>query len=518
MGFLDKVLVLDFGSQTTQLIARRVRELGVQCLIVPCTSSVEAIQGHNPAALIFSGGPASVDDVGAPELPAAIFELRVPILGICYGMQAMTKALGGQVQRALHAEFGARALTTRSKDPSATAVALFDGLSLEETVWMSHQDQILRLPDGFRAGAHTATCPVASMHHADGLWHGVQFHPEVTHTKAGKRLLSNLLFKVARLKPSWTTDSFVEESIKRIKREVGQGRVVMALSGGVDSSVAATLIQRAIGDQLTCIFVDHGLCRAGDLEAVQAVANAANLKLHIVDASELFLSALRGVSEAEQKRKIVGRLFIEVFEKEAERLGGAEFLGQGTLYPDVIESLSPAGGPSARIKSHHNVGGLPENMRMRLVEPLRELFKDEVRKAGAQLGLPTNFLKRQPFPGPGFAVRIAGEVNQERCHLLRQADSIVREEIESQEHSHLWQYFAIYLPVQSVGVMGDGRRLGASIVVRVVESEDGMTADWCLLDRAVLARISNRILNEVSGITRVLYDVSSKPPATIEWE
>ncbi len=494
------VAIIDFGSQTTQLIARRCRELKVYSQIYPCHISAKSLENH--AAIILSGGPASVNSDFSPSLPEGLLELGKPILGICYGLQALSKALGGQVSACSHREFGSASiqLNTTSK--------LFDSLDSQLEVWMSHGDQVTRLPEGFTCLASTPTCPHAAVVHESKLIYGVQFHPEVTHTKLGTQIISNFLFKIAQLEPSYQLADFLETEIARIKQEVGDAQVIMALSGGVDSSVTAKLIQDAIGEQLVSIYVNHGLHRLGEIEEISS------LKLNIVDAQNRFFENLIGVTDPEQKRKIIGRTFIEVFEEEAQKYPNAKFLGQGTLYPDVIESQSAFGGPSDIIKSHHNVGGLPERMNLKLLEPLRTLFKDEVRELGKLLGLPEKWVQRQPFPGPGLAIRILGEVRPERCKLLAQADLIVRQEISG----NYWQYFAVLLPVKSVGVMGDARSYGETICVRCIESEDGMSADWAYLPREVLAKISNRIMNEVSGITRVVYDISSKPPSTIEWE
>lgn len=495
------VAILDFGSQTTQLIARRCRELKVYSQIFPCTISIETLKNLAPKAIILSGGPASVNTQSSPGLPVGLFELGVPVLGICYGLQALTKMLGGQVTAASHREFGSALI-------NITPHKLFDGFDSQLEVWMSHGDQVTQLPEGFRAIASTQTCPYAAVAHESKQIYGVQFHPEVTHTHLGREIISNFLFKIAQLTPSYELADFLKEETARIKAEVGDAQVIMALSGGVDSSVAAKLIHNAIGDQLISIYVNHGLHRTGEIEEISS------LNLHIVDAQKLFFDKLAGVTDPEQKRKVIGKTFIEVFDQESQKYSNARFLGQGTLYPDVIESQSASGGPSDVIKSHHNVGGLPENMNLKLIEPLKTLFKDEVRELGKLLGLPEKWVQRQPFPGPGLAIRILGEVTSARCELLKQADLIVRQEITG----NYWQYFAVLLPVKSVGVMGDARSYGETICVRCIESEDGMTADWAYLPRAVLAKISNRIMNEVPGITRVVYDISSKPPSTIEWE
>ncbi|MBH1989478.1 MAG: glutamine-hydrolyzing GMP synthase [Myxococcaceae bacterium] len=498
----QKVLILDFGSQTTQLIARRCRELRVYSEIVPCTVSLEQILDKNPQALILSGGPASVYEENAPVVPRGLLELGLPVLGICYGLQATATALGGVVKSCGKREFGSTSLSILRPH------ALLEGIEAVSEVWMSHGDQVSDLPQGFEVLGQTPTCPYAVVAAKERAIFGVQFHPEVTHSQPGKQIIANFLFRIAGLKGDYTLQDFLNEEVERIRNQVGDDQVIMALSGGVDSSVAAKLLQNAIGDQLISIYVNHGLHRIGEISEIEA------LKPHMVDARDRFFTALKGVTDPEQKRKIIGRTFIEVFDEEAKKYPRALFLGQGTLYPDVIESQSTYGGPSAVIKSHHNVGGLPEKMNLKLLEPLRSLFKDEVRELGKLLGLSEYWVNRQPFPGPGLAVRILGEVTPERCELLAQADWIVREEIRG----GYWQFFAVLLPVRSVGVMGDARSYGETICVRCIESEDGMTADWAYLPREVLARISNRIMNEVAGITRVVYDISSKPPATIEWE
>ncbi len=513
-----RVLILDFGSQTTQLIARRVRELAVYCEILPCTASAERIRAFDPGAVILSGGPASVHGVSPPKADDAVWELDVPVLGICYGMQLMVERAGGRVRPAEKREFGHALL--RHQKPTA----LLDGISDPSTVWMSHGDQVEALPSTFERVASSETCPEAVVQSTERSWCGVQFHPEVVHTKEGTRFLGNFLFGMAGLEADWRMGSYVDEKTAAIRQQVGDGHVIMGLSGGVDSSVAAALIHRAIGDQLHCVYVDHGLGRAGEREQVEALfAGAFHIDLHVADASARFLAALAGVKDPELKRKAIGRTFIEVFEEEAKKIEGARFLGQGTLYPDVIESVSFHGGPSAVIKSHHNVGGLPERMNLELVEPLRELFKDEVRKLGEELDLPYNVIHRQPFPGPGLAIRIIGDVTGERLTVLRKADAIVRDEIDAaladgRIDRPLWQWFAVLLPVQSVGVMGDARTYEDTICVRCVESVDGMTADWAYLPEGVLGRVANRVINEVRGVNRCVYDISSKPPATIEWE
>lgn len=513
----SRIIVLDFGSQTTQLIARKVRELGVFAAVLPCDTSVEKIKEFSPNALIFSGGPASVSAQHSPKIPPELLTLDLPVLGICYGFQSLVHALGGQVGIAEEKEFGPKQLNKVAES------TILNGLSDAETVWMSHGDQIESLPEGFQTILATDTCPHAAVACEEKSIYGVQFHPEVAHTPCGIKLISNFLFDIAKLQPNWQPKSFLEEKVASIRAQVGEGHVLMGLSGGVDSTVAATLIHRAIGKQLTCVYVDHGLHRTGEIEEIERLFQEVyHIDLRIVQAREQFMAALKDVTDPELKRKIIGHVFIDVFECEARALGDVHFLGQGTLYPDVIESVSFHGGPSDVIKSHHNVGGLPEKMNLKLVEPLRDLFKDEVRALGTALGLPQSLLLRQPFPGPGLAIRILGEVSPGRCEILRHADHIVREEVEScpeiEKPVNLWQWFAVLLPVCSVGVMGDSRSYGETICVRCVESVDAMTADWSYLSKSTLNTISTRIMNEVQGISRVVYDISPKPPSTIEWE
>ncbi|MGQ0734305.1 MAG: glutamine-hydrolyzing GMP synthase [Acidobacteriota bacterium] len=508
------ILVLDFGSQFTQLIARRLRELSVYTEIVPFNTSADDISAKAPVGLILSGGPKSVSEQDAPKCDARVLELGLPTLGICYGMQLMTDMLGGQVAASPHREFGFAAVTVR-EGPSPR---LFRELPHDLRVWASHGDFVAAAPPGFSVVATSANAPVAAMEAPDRGYYALLFHPEVAHTERGREILRNFAYDVCGCTGDWTIASFIDESIGRIRQQVGEGRVACALSGGVDSTVAATLIHRAIGDRLQCIFVDNGLLRLNEAAQVMERYKKLNLPVHFVDASDVFLSRLHEVADPELKRKVIGATFIDVFEAEARRLGEFAFLAQGTLYPDVIESVSVRG-PSATIKSHHNVGGLPERMRFRLVEPLRELFKDEVRAVGRDLGIDREFLVRQPFPGPGLAVRLLGPLSRDRLDLLRRADAIVAEEMRrSGWYARLWQSFAVLLPVQSVGVMGDARTYEFTVALRAVESLDGMTADWAKLPHDLLATLSSRIVNEVKGINRVVYDISSKPPSTIEWE
>jgi GMP synthase (glutamine-hydrolysing) len=510
----DRVLILDFGGQYTQLIARRVREHAVYCEIHPPTFGAEAVRRFAPAGIVLSGGPASVLAEGAPRLDPAVLDLGVPVLGICYGLQLLAHQLGGVVERAEEREYG-RALLK-----PARADALFEGLGGgERAVWMSHGDRVLRLPPGFVVLATSDNSPFAAVRHASRPIYGVQFHPEVAHTEGGAETLGNFVHRICGCDRSWTMEAFVDEAVAAVRRQVGEERAVCGLSGGVDSSVAAALVQRAIGDRLTCIFVDHGLLREGErAEVEREFREHQGARLVSVDAAPRFLRALAGEGDPERKRRIIGHLFVEVFEEEAAKLGGVDFLVQGTLYPDVIESVSVRG-PSATIKTHHNVGGLPERMRLRLVEPLRELFKDEVREVGRRLGLPESIVGRHPFPGPGLAVRVLGPVTGERVATLRRADAILLEELRRAGlYDAVWQAFAVLLPVRSVGVMGDERTYENVVALRCVSSQDAMTADWSRLPHELVASVSSRITNEVAGVNRVVYDVSSKPPATIEWE
>jgi GMP synthase (glutamine-hydrolysing) len=513
----DRVLIVDFGAQYTQLIARRVRESGVYCEVVPFHKAEAVVDAFAPKAIILSGGPASVSEATSPRAPDKLFRLGVPVLGICYGQQLMCAQLGGAVEPSSHREFGRAFVEVKS------ACALFDGVwpvGAREQVWMSHGDRVTRLPAGFRVVATSEGAPFAAVADDKRHFYGVQFHPEVAHTPHGAALLRGFTHGVAGCAGDWTMAAFRRHAIDKIRSQVGRGRVVLGLSGGVDSSVAAVLLHEAIGEQLTCVFVDTGLMRKDEAaEVVSLFRGHYNIPLIHRDAADLFVAKLKGVTDPEQKRKIIGATFIDVFEEDAGRLDDAEFLAQGTLYPDVIESVSVFGGPSATIKSHHNVGGLPERMRMKLVEPLRELFKDEVRALGRELGLPESLVGRHPFPGPGLAIRVPGEVTKERLDLLRRVDALFIEEIRAAGlYDAIWQAFAVLLPVRTVGVMGDARTYDHACALRAVTSSDGMTADVYPFAPEFLSRVATRIVNEVRGINRVAYDITSKPPGTIEWE
>jgi GMP synthase (glutamine-hydrolysing) len=513
----DSILIIDFGSQVTQLIARRVREAGVYCEIVPFQLADEGFERMKPKGVIFSGGPDSVTREGSPRAPQAVFDSGVPILAICYGQQTLCTQIGGSVEGGHHREFG------RADVEILKASPLFEGfweVGKKYPVWMSHGDRVTRLPEGFEVIGTSPNAPFAISVDEKRRYYTTMFHPEVVHTPDGAKLLSNFVHKIVGLKSDWSMAAYRAEMIQKIRDQVGTGKVICALSGGVDSSVAALLIHEAIGDQLTCILVDHGLMRMNEArDVVQMFRDHYNLNLKLVDASDRFISQLEGEADPETKRKTIGRLFIEVFEEEARKIGGADFLAQGTLYPDVIESVSFSGGPSVTIKSHHNVGGLPERMNMQLVEPLRELFKDEVRVLGRELGLPDSFIGRHPFPGPGLAIRCPGGITREKLDILRQADAIYLDEIRKAGlYDTIWQAFAVLLPVQTVGVMGDGRTYEFVCALRAVTSVDGMTADFYPYDMDFLGKTATRIINEVKGINRVVYDVTSKPPGTIEWE
>jgi GMP synthase (glutamine-hydrolysing) len=513
----DRVLIVDFGSQVTQLIARRVREAGVYSEIVPFEKAEAALAETRPAAIILSGGPASVTEEDTPRVPPAVFNAGLPVLGICYGEQAMVAHFGGTVEGGHSREFGRAELQIIDETP------LFDGVFHEgdrAQVWMSHGDRVTRLPPGFRAVGISTGAPFAAIADDSRRLYGLQFHPEVVHTPKGGRLIANFVRKIAGCTGDWTMAHFRDSEVVRIREQVRDSNVVCGLSGGVDSAVAALLIHEAIGDQLTCIFVDHGLLRQDEAkQVVDLFRGHYNIPLIAVDASAKFLDALKGVTDPEEKRKTIGRLFVDVFEEESDRLGGVEYLAQGTLYPDVIESVSATGGPSATIKSHHNVGGLPERMKLKLIEPLREVVKDEVRALGRELGLPAAFADRHPFPGPGLAIRIPGEVTEEKLAILRKADAIYIEEIRKQGlYDTIWQAFAVLLPVRTVGVMGDARTYDYVCALRAVTSTDGMTADYYDFSHDFLGHAARRIINEVRGINRVVYDITSKPPGTIEWE
>lgn len=508
------ILIIDFGSQYNQLIARRVREHHVYCQIEPPNISLASIKELNPEGIILSGGPASIYSKGSPRVDKGIFDLGIPVLGICYGLQYMVDSLGGKVIGSTKREYGFAELQVLKQK------GIFTGVNKKTQCWMSHGDTIGTLPAGFVITATTENTPVAAAEDNEKNLYGLQFHPEVVHTQAGKKILANFLTAICHCKKSWSMKSFVNHAIAEIKEQVGDGKVILGLSGGVDSSVAAVLLHRAIGKQLTCVFVDNGVLRAGEAERViEMFKKHLQINLRFARAGKFFLSRLKGVTDPEKKRKIIGRTFIEVFDKEAQKIKRVKFLAQGTLYPDLIESRSAFGGPSAVIKSHHNVGGLPKKMNLRLVEPLKHLFKDEVRLLGRELGLADDVIFRQPFPGPGLAIRIIGEVTSARLSVLRKADTILLEEIRTAGlYYKLWQSFAVLLPLKSVGIMGDQRTYENIVAIRAVTSDDAMTADWARLPQDLLARISNRIINEVRGINRVVYDISSKPPSTIEWE
>jgi GMP synthase (glutamine-hydrolysing) len=508
------ILIIDFGSQYNQLIARRVRELHVYCQIEPPDIAISKIRSVAPEGIILSGGPASIYEKDSPKVDSQIFDLGIPVLGICYGMQYMIHTLGGKVENAAKREYGPAELNVLDHSGA------FNGVKPATSCWMSHGDSVTGLPAGFKITASTENTAAAAVENPGRKLYGLQFHPEVAHTPEGKRMLSNFLFKICDSKKTWTMKSFIEKEIGEIRKEVAGRKVILGLSGGVDSSVAALLLSRAIGKQLTCIFVDNGLLSTDEGGRVKDLfGDQFKIRVRYINARNRFLRPLRGITDPERKRKIIGRTFIKVFEEEALKIRGADFLAQGTLYPDLIESRSSFGGPSAVIKSHHNVGGLPKRMRLRLIEPLKHLFKDEVRLLGKELGLPDDVISRHPFPGPGLAVRIIGEVTPQRLSILRQADDIVITEIKkSNLYKRLWQSFAILLPLKSVGIMGDKRTYEHIVVIRAVTSLDAMTADWAKLPHDLLVRISNRIINEVRGINRVTYDISSKPPSTIEWE
>jgi len=510
---MEKVLVLDFGSQYTQLIARKVRELGVFSEICPFNVSISRIKKENPRAIIFSGGPSSVYAEGAPLVPEEIFFLGIPVLGICYGLQLMASVLGGKVASSTKREYGFASLVVKDRK------GLLAGIRQDSQVWMSHGDKVKRIPEGFVVTGLTSNSKAAVIENREKKFFGVQFHPEVIHTKQGKKILSNFIFSQAGLKPDWTMGSFIQRESDIISRQVKNGKVICGLSGGVDSLVTSLIVHKAVGDNLTCVFVDNGLLRKGQyLELMDKFQEKFALNVIGVDATEDFLRRLERITSPERKRKIIGEVFIKIFEREAAKIGNVKFLAQGTIYPDVIES-SPVKGPSSSIKSHHNVGGLPKELKFELVEPLRELFKDEVRALGVELGVDKDFIQQHPFPGPGLAVRIVGEVTRERLRILREADSVLLDEIiRSGLYKQLWQAFTVLLPIRSVGVMGDRRTYQRVVVIRLVESVDGMTANWYPAEASLLTKISNRIVNEVKGVNRVVYDITSKPPGTIEWE
>ncbi len=508
------IAILDYGSQVTQLIARRIREQKVYCEIIRFDTSAEELKKRAPKGIILSGGPCSVPDDDAPKCDPAIFDIGIPILGICYGMQLTAHLLGGSVFASNKREYGKAAMQITN------SCKLFDGLDKDLQVWMSHGDKVQTLPDGFTAVAESDNCQYAAIQNSEKKIYGLQFHPEVVHTPQGAEMLKNFALDICGCAADWEMAAFVESTVASIREKVGSDHVLLGLSGGVDSSVVAALLFKAIGQQLHCVFVDNGLLRHNEVEEVENLfGDTFGMDLHVAHSADAFLDKLEGITDPEEKRKIIGNTFIDIFSEEARELGPVKYLAQGTLYPDVIESVSPIGGPSATIKSHHNVGGLPEDLQFDLIEPLRELFKDEVREVGRELELPDYVVDRQPFPGPGLAVRIIGDITRDQLEVLRQADLRVREEIMGMDnHLDVWQYFAVLLPIQSVGVMGDSRTYENVIAVRAVESRDGMTADWYKLPYDVMDSISNRIINEVKGVNRVVYDISSKPPSTIEWE
>jgi GMP synthase (glutamine-hydrolysing) len=508
------IIIIDFGSQFNQLIARRVRECHVYCQIEAPTVSVKSIKAINPEGIILSGGPSSIYEKNSPKIDKAVFELGIPVLGICYGLQFMTTALGGTVKYAKKREYGFAELMVRNHEN------LFEGVDKTTTCWMSHGDSIQRVPRGFKITASTENTRIAAADNRRKGLYGLQFHPEVAHTPMGQKMLRNFLFKICRCKRSWTMKSFAKEAIENIRETVGDKKIILGLSGGVDSSVTAMLIHKSIGRKLTCIFVDNGLLRKSEAEKLKiTLKQHLNINIRFISAAGKFLKALGKLTDPERKRKIIGRVFMQVFEAEAKKIKGAEFLAQGTLYPDVIESVSAFGGPTSVIKSHHNVGGLPKKMKLKLIEPLRYLFKDEVRQLGKALGLPDELIWRQPFPGPGLAIRIIGEITRQRLLILRNVDDLLLDEIKAAGYyKKLWQSFAVLLPIKSVGVMGDKRTYENIVAIRAVTSKDAMTADWARLPQKLLGKISNRIINEVGGVNRVVYDISSKPPSTIEWE
>ena len=508
------ILIIDFGSQFNQLIARRVRECRVYCQIEPPSIDVASIKALNPEGIILSGGPSSIYEKNSPKIHKAVFDLGIPVLGICYGMQFMMAALGGNVKLSKKREYGFAELRIKSHD------TLFNGIDKTTTCWMSHGDSILKMPAGFKITASTKNTRIAAADNRRKGLYGLQFHPEVVHTPQGKKMLRNFLFDVCQCKRSWTMKSFAKETITNIRDTVGAKKVILGLSGGVDSSVTAVMIHESIGRKLTCIFVDNGVLRKKEAEKLKiTLKKHLNINIRFVNAASKFLKALAGVTDPERKRKIIGRVFMQVFEAEAKKIKGAEFLAQGTLYPDVIESVSAFGGPTSVIKSHHNVGGLPRKMKLKLIEPLRYLFKDEVRQLGKTMGLPDELIWRQPFPGPGLAIRIIGEITRQRLTILRNVDDLLLDEIKKAGYyKKLWQSFAVLLPIKSVGVMGDRRTYENIVAIRAVTSKDAMTADWARLPHKFLGRVSNRIINEVAGVNRVVYDISSKPPSTIEWE